>query len=112
MMQVTTVYILLITFVVGRINTVQGTDTCVEKCTDECKATCPEQIICSEDEIDCGPGAPPENPFCETDMICVASNCNCKYLCVINIKLIEFVSLLCLLNKNYILIYTIYTQAP
>ena len=78
-MQVASIYTLLIILVAGRMNTVQGNESCVEKCTDECKATCPEQIVCSEDEIDCGDGEPPENPFCETDRMCVASNCNCKY---------------------------------
>ena len=53
-------------------------DSCVEKCTEECEAKCPEVKSCNEEEIDCGPGARPENPFCDADRICVASNCNCK----------------------------------
>ena len=54
-------------------------DSCVEKCTEECEAKCPEVKSCNEEEIDCGPSARPENPFCDADRICVASNCNCKF---------------------------------
>ena len=64
---------------VGHENLVVGSETCVEKCTEECEAICPEKKICSKDEIDCGPGSPPENPFCEVDRVCVAKNCNCKW---------------------------------
>ena len=79
-MKVTTGCTLLIILVVGSIVSAEDNGICVEKCTEECKATCPEQIVCTKDELDCGPGTPPENPFCEVDRVCVASNCNCKYL--------------------------------
>ena len=76
-MQIHVIAVLVITFL-SHNSLVLGSESCVEKCTDECQATCPEQKVCIADEIDCGPGTPPENPFCEIDRICVAKNCNCK----------------------------------
>ena len=68
--------VILITAII--VNGEWHNDSCVEKCTEECEAKCPKVKSCNEEEIDCGPGARPENPFCDADRICVASNCNCK----------------------------------
>ena len=78
MMQILVITLLVITFL-SHNTLVLGSESCVEKCTEECQAVCPDKIVCTADEIDCGPGKPSENPFCEVNRICVAKNCNCKY---------------------------------
>ena len=80
-------HVILITAII--VNGEWHNDSCVEMCTEECEAKCPEVKSCNEEEIDCGPGARPENPFCDADRICVASNCNCKcYTYDFNLRMI------------------------
>ena len=61
---------------------VLGVDVAEEKtCEDKCKDICPACLdvkSCTENQIDCGPGPPSENPFCDPERICVPINCNCK----------------------------------
>ena len=51
---------------------------CDVKCSDEC--TCPERIVCTETEIDCGPSSATPKGHCDPDRVCVASNCHCRFL--------------------------------
>ena len=53
--------------------------TCQDRCVNDCKATCPDKKVCTENEIDCGEGPPNPLGHCEADRVCVAKHCECKY---------------------------------
>ena len=66
--------------VIGEVSATQ--EQCETECIDECHRECPIKKVCTEDQIDCGAGPPHPSPlsFCEPDRICVANNCQCRFL--------------------------------
>ena len=63
-------------FMVTRI--IRGEETCQTKCVAGCGEQCPEKKVCTKDEIDCGPKAKSPTDFCESDRVCLTSNCQCN----------------------------------
>ena len=53
---------------------------CEETCATKCDEECPESRICTNDEIDCGPGLPTPPDFCDPVRVCVSNKCQCMKL--------------------------------
>ena len=68
----------LLVFVVfvGTLSAQECEETCATKCVEEC----PESRICTNDEIDCGPGLPTPPDFCDPVRVCVSNKCQCMKL--------------------------------
>ena len=60
----------------------QTSSYCKETCIEEC--TCPERVTCTATEKDCGPSQEVPEGHCDPDRICVAENCQCKYISSLN----------------------------
>jgi len=67
-------FLISLTILIGQ-GVVGEQDTCNETCEEEC--TCPARRTCTETEIDCGPSSETPTGHCDSDRICVASNCQC-----------------------------------
>ena len=65
--------------VIGEVTIAQ--EQCEKNCIEECHEECPDKKVCTEEQNDCGAGPPHPSPlsFCESDRICVANNCLCRF---------------------------------
>ena len=54
-------------------------DQCKAQCVDDCTNCDLHTVKCTDDETDCGPGAPdPDFLHCEPKPICVSKVCQCE----------------------------------
>ena len=78
------IYSIVLTLIIACGTTIAEEQTCHTRCVSDCEASCADPIVCTEEELDCGEG--PKcggrncGGFCEHDRLCVAKNCECKYI--------------------------------